>query len=360
MQGPVPGTIPEERFRTLIRATQDAIVQADASGRVVDWNPAAEEMFGYGREEILGEPLTVLMPERFRESHEAGIRRYLETGDAKVLGETVELHGLRADGTEFPIELTIDTWSADDERFFSGIIRDITERKRTEKRLQQSIETWEAFGYGISHDLKEPLRTIKGHLELVDGRLEDADEEIRESLTYAIDGTARMSKLIDGLLAYARVETRGEPPEPTSLEDIVQAACDDLQHLLEESDATVEIEEDLPEVAVDEAQVRQVLQTLIENSVKYSGKEPPSITVQAERIRSNGWVKVRVEDEGIGIEPEKTDEVFRMFHQLDPAVTGSGIGLALSRRIVLRHGGEISAEGEPGEGTTIQMTLPAP
>ncbi len=361
MEGPIPGTVPEERFRALFRATQDAVIHADSSGRIVDWNPAAAEMFGYDREAVIGEPLTTLMPERYREAHEAGIRRFLETGDATVIGDTVELEGRRRDGTEFPIELTLDTWTADDDRYFSGIVRDITERKRSQERLEQSLETWEAFGYGISHDLKEPLRTIKGHLELVTKHLEDedVDEGIRESLDYALDGAERMSRLIEGLLAYARVETRGPDPEPVPLDTIVQDALDDLDHLLDESDALVEVAEDLPSVRADEAQIRQVVQTLVENSVKYSGDGPPEIEIDAERTETNGWVEVHVTDDGIGIDPDKADEIFRMFHQLDPAVDGSGIGLALSKRIVQRHGGDIDVDAASGQETTIRFTLPA-
>lgn len=358
MEGPVPGTVPAERFASLFQASQDAIVQADGDGRIVDVNPATGEMFGYDPEELAGEPLTKLMPERYRDQHREGLNRYLKTGKARVIGETVELQGRRKDGTEFPIELTIDTWTAEDDRYFSGIIRDVTDRKETQNQLEQSLQTWEEFGYAISHDLQEPLRSIKGHLQLVDQRLDEVDDEISESIDHAMSGADRLSILIEGLLDYARVQTRGAEFETVELEAVVHDVRQDLEHLLDEEDARVETEDPLPAVHGDAAQIRQLLQNLVENAVKYSGDEPARVRVMGSPV-GGGQVELRVHDEGVGVAPEDQENIFRMSYQAEPEAPGSGIGLALCERIVNRHGGSIGVDSAPGEGTTFKITLPA-
>lgn len=358
MEGPVPGTVPAERFASLFQASQDGIIQADGDGRIVEVNPAAGEMFGYDPDELTGEPLTKLMPERYRDQHREGLNRYLKTGEARVIGETVELHGRRKDGTEFPIELTIDTWTAEDERYFSGIIRDITERKETEHQLEQSLQTWEEFGYAISHDFQEPLRSIKGHLQLVDQRLDDVEGEIRESIDHAMSGADRLSMLIEGLLDYARVQTRGAEFETVELDAVVREVHQDLEHLIDEHEAQVDVEDPLPAIHGDAAQIRQLLQNLVENAVKYSGDGPPRIRVTGSPV-GGGQVELRVHDEGVGIAPEDQEDIFRMSYQAESEASGSGIGLALCQRIVNRHGGLIRVDSAPGEGATFTATLPA-
>lgn len=358
MEGPVPGTVPAERFESLFQASQDAIVQADDDGRIVDVNPATAEMFGYDRDELVGEPLTKLMPERYRDKHRQGLKRYLKTGQARVIGETVELHGLRKGGTEFPIELTIDTWTAEDDRYFSGIIRDITGRREVQRRLEQSLQTWEEFGYAISHDLQEPLRSIIGHLQLVDQRLEEVDEEIRESIEHAMSGAERLNSLIEGLLDYARVQMRGLEFERVELAAVVGDVRQDLEHLLEEQDARVEVEDPLPAVQGDAAQIRQILQNLVENAVKYSGDGPPRVQIAAQPSGGR-QVELLVHDEGVGIAPREQEDIFKMSYQAESQASGSGIGLALCRRIVERHGGSIEVDSTPGKGTTFTVRLPA-
>lgn len=359
MGGAEDGAVVEERFRALARSIPDAVVQADASGRIVGWNPAATEMFGHEREEILGEPLKALMPERYHDAYERGLRRFFETGERNVIGSTVQLHGRRADGSEFPLELTLGTWVSDGDRYFGGVIRDVTERAEREEQLERALETWKEFGYGISHDLKEPLRTLEGHLQLIERASTEAlSEELQASLKHAMEGAERMERRIDALLAYTRVETRGEAFEPTDLGHLVEDVRNDIGRRLGETEALLETSIDAPKVRVDPAQIGQVLQNLLENAVKYSGDEPPEIEIEATPQTSREVVEVRVRDAGVGIDPEAQEDVFQLFHQAHQDAEGSGIGLALCRRIVQRHGGRIGVESTPGEGTTVWFTLP--
>ncbi|SEQ89610.1 PAS domain-containing protein [Natrinema salaciae] len=247
-----------------------------------------------------------------------------------------------------------------DDEIFAGmvVVQDVTERREYQRKLEASNERLEQFAYAASHDLQEPLRMVTSYLQLLERRYGDAfDEDGREFLTFAVDGAERMREMIDGLLEYSRVETRGEPFEPVDLEAVFEAVREDLQLQLEETDAELTVE-DLPRVEGDASQLRQVLQNLLSNAITYSGDEPPRVHVGAER-RGDEWT-ISVRDEGIGIDPDDQDRVFTIFDRLHSRekYEGTGIGLALCERIVERHGGDIWVDSEPGEGATFTVTLP--
>ncbi|WP_222918000.1 ATP-binding protein [Natrinema sp. SYSU A 869] len=225
--------------------------------------------------------------------------------------------------------------------------------------FEASNERLEQFAYAASHDLQEPLRMVTSYLTLVESRYgDDLDADGREFIEYAVDGADRMREMIDGLLAYSRVGTQGDAFEPVDLEAVFTAVRQDLEVQLAESDATVETAA-LPHVEGDRNQLRQLFQNLLSNAIEYSGDDPPRITVTAER-NGTDWT-VSVADEGIGIDPTDADRIFEVFQRLHSRdeYAGTGIGLALCKRIVERHGGEIWVESEPGEGSTFSMTLPA-
>ncbi|TYL38710.1 histidine kinase [Natronococcus pandeyae] len=224
--------------------------------------------------------------------------------------------------------------------------------------LEESNERLEHFAYAASHDLQEPLRMVTSYLTLIESRYDDAlDEDGQEFLEFAVDGADRMRQMIDGLLAYSRVDTRGDPFAPVDLEDVLAEVQSDLQMQIEETDADVTIES-LPYVAGDSDQLRQLFQNLLSNAIKYSGDEPPRVHVSAEQS-DEGWA-VSVRDEGIGIESNEIDGIFELFQRLHThdEESGTGIGLALCQRIVERHDGEIEVDSEPGEGSRFTITLP--
>ncbi|RQG96580.1 PAS domain-containing sensor histidine kinase [Natrarchaeobius chitinivorans] len=241
---------------------------------------------------------------------------------------------------------------------FPGALADITERKQFERRLEESNRRLEQFAYAASHDLQEPLRMITSYLQLIERRYADEfDEDGQEFIDFAVDGAERMRDMIDGLLEYSRVETRGDPFEPVDLDDVLEAVRADLQVAIEESDATITVES-LPRVEGDPEQVRQVFQNVLSNAIEYSD-DPPRVDVSA--VQNGSEVIVSVSDEGIGIDPEDRERVFEVFqslHERDEH-SGTGIGLALCKRIVERHGGDIWLESQPGEGATFSFTLPA-
>lgn len=200
---------------------------------------------------------------------------------------------------------------------------------------------------------------VSSYVGLIDRRYGDQlDEEGREFLEFAIDGADRMREMIDGLLAYSRVDSRGSPMEPLELDAVLEAVYRDLQMKIEESEADVSTTS-LPRVEGDADQLRQLFQNLLDNAISYSGDEPPVVHVSAER--EDDEVLVSVRDEGVGFDPADADRVFEVFQSLHTPAEGggTGIGLALCKRIVERHGGDLQVETTPGEGATFRFTLPA-
>ncbi|MDF9747626.1 sensor histidine kinase [Natrinema salsiterrestre] len=233
------------------------------------------------------------------------------------------------------------------------------ERQRSERELEASNERLEQFAHAASHDLKEPLRMVSSYLSLVEDRYADElDADGREFIEFAVDGADRMRAMIDGLLAYSQVETQGDPFEPVDLNAVLANVRTDLELRLEETDAALS-SESLPRVRGDADQLRQLFQNVLSNALEYCGDEPPQIHIGVRRDGSD-WI-VSVSDEGIGIDPADEERIFEVFQRLHSHEehAGTGIGLALCRRIVERHGGEIWHESEQGDGATFEFALPA-
>jgi PAS domain S-box-containing protein len=254
----------------------------------------------------------------------------------------------------------------------AGVHQDITERKHAEAQLEQyaadlkrSNEELEQFGYVISHDLREPLRMVKSYLALLAQRYRDAlDAKANQYIDYAVDGAERMQAMIQALLDLSRVETRGRAFAPTDVEAVLERTRVVLRPAVRETDAEI-THDPLPTVMADEAQLAQVFQNLIANAIKFRREGvPPRVHVTAREGERGGegegeWI-ISVTDNGIGIDPEQADRLFRIFQRLHTAdeYPGLGLGLALCKRIVERHGGRIWVESEPGRGATFTFTLP--
>lgn len=364
----------ETRFREFVDAAPDSVVAIDHQGLIVLVNRQTELVFGYQREELIGQPLEMLVPERLRRSHVAHRTAYAAAPHTRPMGVGLQLYGRCRDGREIPVEISLSPLPAPDGLMVTAVIRDVTEQRRAARQLQQtaallarqtaelarSNQELEQFAYIASHDLQEPLRMVASYTQLLarryQGRL-DADAD--EFIGYAVDGANRMHRLIQDLLAYSRVGTRGHPFVAVDCGRLVDAVVADLQPLLQEAGATI-THETLPVVHGDQTQLRQLWQNLLENALKYRQPAlPPQVVIAA--TTEGEWWHFTVQDNGIGIAPEFAERIFVIFQRLhtQDEYPGTGIGLAICKKILERHGGRIWVESAVGTGATFHFTLPA-
>lgn len=357
----------EQRFRSVAETAMDAIITANADDRITYFNPTAEKMFGYAQREAMNQPLTMLLPERLHESHRQRFARYVEMQDPHFVSRVLELTALRRDGREFPVEISLAAHEEHGEMVITGIIRDITERKLAEQRLNETAEALarsnhelEQFAYIASHDLQEPLRKVRGFGDMLRTQAGDAlDETARDYLRRMQGAAERMQALIHALLTYSRITTKAQPFERVDLNEIAQQVVDDLVMRLRETAGQVHIDE-LPQLDADPVQMRQLLQNLISNGLKFHRQGvPPEVRVSGELIDETSC-HIRVEDNGIGFEPKEAQRLFKPFQRLHNrmAYEGTGIGLAVCQKIVERHGGSITVDSTPGRGSVFSIVLP--
>lgn len=373
-----------ERLRAVIDTAVDGVILIDADGVVQTFNKACEGLFGYAAEEVVGRNIRMLMPEPYHSQHDGYLRRYLDTGERKIIGIGREVSARRKDGTVFPIELSVGEAQQGADRNFVGIIRDVTARKEAETALilhsrelerlnralrRQSVDLERSntelrlFASAASHDLKEPLRKIQTFGDfLVSEYADRLEDDGRHYVGIMVDSAARMARMIDGILAYSRAGLAEIEVSDVSLTGLWQSVCSDLEIQIEEAGATVSIG-DLPSIEADPVRLHQVFQNLLSNALKYRSPERP-LTVAVDGgidTRTGGRdCVITVTDNGSGFDPEFAEAVFEPFKRLQgrKGVDGIGLGLALCHRIVRLHSGNIEAEGRPAEGATFRVILP--
>ena len=355
----------EGRYRGLLEAAPDAMVVVNEVGEIVLLNVQAEKQFGYRRDELLGQKVTNIIPEGFAERLIADDLRSAEEALAQQIGTGIELIARRKDGREFPIELMLSPLRNAEEILVTAAIRNISVRKAADSSLLQKIqelnrsnEELAQFAYIASHDLQEPLRMVASYTQLLSRRYKgklDADAD--EFIAFAMDGANRMQRLIQDLLAYSRVGTKGKDLLETSSEDALRQALVNLRGAIEDSGALV-THDPLPTVLADEMQLIQLFQNLVGNAIKYQKPGIPQVHVSAARNDGKKW-NFSVKDNGLGIDPQYFEKIFGMFQRLHKRdeFSGTGIGLAISKKIVERHGGSISVESQPGQGSTFRFAL---
>jgi PAS domain S-box-containing protein len=332
----------EERFRLAVEASPSGMILVDATTRIVLVNGEVERMFGYTRQELTGELVEQLL-------HDDSPGR-----------------GHRKDGSEFPAEIKLNRLETREGPLTLCVIVDVSERQAMLQRLeaqtaelQRSNDELTQFAYVASHDLREPLRMVTSYTELLAARYrEKLDERAVKYLHHIMDGSTRMQQLIRDLLNYAKVGTRSMQMVPVDLNLVVQRVTRDLRAYIDDARAEVIIHT-LPTVLSEEVQSGQLFQNLIGNAIKFRGQRPPRVLVTATREGAD-W-RISVTDNGIGIDMKFRERVFEIFQRLHERGTyeGTGVGLAVVKRIVERHGGRIWFESILGEGTRFSFTLPA-
>ncbi|ELZ00917.1 PAS/PAC sensor signal transduction histidine kinase [Natrialba chahannaoensis JCM 10990] len=341
-----------EQYETVVETAHDGIYVLDEERQFELVNESFADLTSFSRTALLGQHVSAVFDGEFA-SPEAEQWESEATDELPLFEETITA-GPNETQT---VENRFVFLDEDSQEQQIGVTRDVTQREEYRQQLVESNERLSQFAYAVSHDLQEPLRMVTSYLQLLERRYgDDLDEDADEFIDYAVDGAERMREMIDDLLEYSRVGTQGDPFEPVELNEVINDACTDLQLQIENSDAHIE-SGSLPQVSGDKGQLCRVFQNVLSNAIEYSGDDPPRIAVSAERDGSKWRISVR--DEGIGIDPEKTDRIFEVFQRLHSRdeSEGTGIGLALCRRIIERHDGEIWVESEPGEGSTFSFML---
>jgi len=356
----------EAKLNAFVEAVPEGMLLVSNDGAIHLVNRRMEEMFGYSREELLGKRLDMLVPDRYRSRHSGHRARYFEEPKVRAMGAGRDLTGRRKDGSEFPVEIGLSYVDTGEGMLALGIVIDITERKRVESEfarinseLVRSNTELGQFAYVASHDLQEPLRMVTGYLQLLEKRYKgQIDQEGTEFIRYAVEGAVRMKRLIEDLLALSRAGTQKASFRPVDSRTLFEAACANLSVAIRESAAEV-TSDSLPMIIADTGLLTQVFQNLIGNAIKFRRKDhPPHVHVTAE-VAKDAWV-FSIRDNGIGIETRHQDRIFGIFERLHSSdqYEGSGVGLAITQRILERHGGRIWVESKIGEGSTFFFSIP--
>ncbi len=355
------------QLRAVVDHAIDGLITIDARGHIERFNPACERIFGYKAEEVTGRNIKMLMPEPYHSEHDGYLNNHLTTGKTKIIGTSGrEVSGRRKDGSVFPLDLSVSSFTLDDGVHFSGILRDITARKQAEERLEMAVseltesnQQLERFAHICSHDLQEPIRVISNYTErLAQHMASSMDEKASHYMHYIVDGAARARELIGSILTYSRVGTETEPLETIDCRDLLATVLTDLEQAIQESGARITFDT-LPIITCHPPRMRQLFQNLLTNALKFRRSDvPPHVHIGAER-KGDGW-QFSVRDNGIGIAPEYKNRVFVIFQRLNrrDEYPGTGIGLALCKKIVEQYDGKIWLESQPGEGTCFFFTLP--
>ncbi|WP_276134332.1 PAS domain-containing sensor histidine kinase [Polluticoccus soli] len=357
----------KNNIEQIITSAPDAIIVINERSEILLWNPMAEQLFGWKANEVLDRLLPeVIIPKAYREAHLNGMRRLLTTGESTILYKTVEVTGLHKTKGEIDIAITISRMRVSSKWNFIAFLRDITIEKEHQKQLsikQQQLEKQneelEQYAWLASHDLKEPLRKIQTFSDLLIQRHQALLPESGQSYLSAIhNAAARMSNLIQDILSYSRVSPNNKHLEMVDLNKIVADVIQDLDPVIKESGAEITAN-DLGVIECDSTDMSHLFQNLISNALKYRKPEiAPAIKITGEQ--NNDVLYLQVKDNGIGFEPEYAEKIFQMFQRLHSQneYEGTGIGLALCKKIVERYNGHITAEGMPGVGATFTITLP--
>ncbi|MFC1601110.1 PAS domain S-box protein [Candidatus Sumerlaeota bacterium] len=352
----------ETRHRQLLSTAKDALVGIDDSQRISFFNLAAERAFGYATDEVIGQPIWVILP-KARASAGGSIAPFLQAGQTQRIGITRELSAKRKDGDVFPVEVSLSVFTLKDKPHFTAIIRDIAARKRMDERIEQMIrnlrlanQEMEDFTYVVSHDMKAPLRAVKNMSQfLAEDCADQLDARGCDYLQRLQDSVTLMSQLIDDLLHLSHISAM--KPEPALIE--TDAIIEKVLSILKPS-ANVEVRysRELPAITCTPAKIEQVFLNLISNGIKYNDREKIEIEI-GHILRDNEFL-FYVKDNGIGIDKQYQYRIFQLFQRLHKRneYDGTGIGLTIARKVVQEHGGRIWFESEEGVGTTFFFTIP--
>lgn len=361
----------EFNLQQLLHFAPDAIIAINTEGIISFWNPKAEQIFGWSQQEVKGKSLAeTIIPPQYREAHNQGMKRYLSTGRAQVMGRSIEVTALNKKGDEFYVSLTISSAIQDGKTTFIAFLRDISEQKRNEleldkkrKELEQTNQHLEQFAHVASHDMKEPIRKISLYSQMLiddkDNTLSPASEENLKKIRKA---GSRLTQMVEGVLNYSQLKNYNESSEDIALADILCTIETDLELLIREKQAKLQYG-GFPLFRGVQFLIFQLFYNLINNSLKFSSPGVKPVIAITHRIiegdAGNTFIEISVTDNGIGFDQKYAETIFNTFARLHSRsqYEGTGLGLALCKNIAEKHGGTIRAESrEPGAAFIV--TLP--
>ena len=355
-----------EQFRMVVESAPNAMIMVDYSGNIVMVNKQTETLFGYHRDELIGEKVEILIPGRFRKHHSELRNDFYSEPKARPMGVGRDLFGVKKDGTEIPVEIGLNPLEHSESHFILASIIDITERKKNEeaiqlytKRIKDKNKELEQFTFIASHDLREPLNSISSLIDfLVEHEKQKFDEETLKQLNFISKSSLRMTDLVKGLLDYARLGKNAEF-ERIDLNEIVATVVNDLEISIKSSNAKISVNE-LPVLSALKMEIRLMFQNLISNAIKYRKPDcAPEIDISAKKVKA-GW-EFAITDNGIGIPSDQKEKIFVIFQRLHgrDEYDGIGIGLSHCRKIAELHDGKIWVESELNKGSTFYFLIPS-
>lgn len=352
-------------FQVVVESAPNSIIMVDPTGKIVFMNKHTEKLFGYSKKVLIGKNISILLPERYGNTHHEMIKKFFKNPQTRTMGAGRDLQGIKKNGEEFPVEIGLNPLKTEEGTFVLASIIDITERKKLElrerhyiKALETKNKELEQFAYIASHDLREPLQSIYSFIQLIDSDYSDLLDEVgKESIRYINDSINRMKNLIQGLLEYSRLGREAQLEE-LDLNDLVQEVLDDLNFSIHGSNAKITVNH-LPTIKGYPVEIRLLFQNLISNAIKFRKKDVvPRIKVSSKKSK-NYW-RFEVSDNGIGIPSDYYEKIFTIFQRLHrrEEYEGTGIGLAHCRKIIDLHHGEIWVESKPGQGSNFYFSIP--
>ncbi len=365
----------EARKNSILETSLDCVIMIDAESRILEWNRAAEKTFGLRRDEVLDKQLPdLIIPPSLRDAHRRGMENYLKTGIGPVIGTRIEIAGMRSDGSEFPVELAVNRISIQGAPLFTATLRDITERKQAQDDLQQAKDAAESantakssFLANMSHELRTPLNAILGYSEmLLEEARESEDETLSKDLTRINSAGKHLLALIGDILDLSKIDAGRMDlyPETFSVEMLVRDVSSTVESLISRNGNTLEVtlEPELGTMFADMTKMRQNLFNLLSNAAKFTSEGKIQLDVQSDREEGKDDLVFTVRDTGRGIPPERMDQLFLPFSQLDKSISrdfgGTGLGLTITRKFSQMMGGDVSVTSELGKGSAFTIRLP--
>lgn len=347
------------KFQRLLEVAPDGIIIVDRGGLITLVNAQAEKLFGYLREELLGQPIEILVPERFRGAHAGHRENYHTQPRTRPMGAGLDLAGRRKDGSEFPVEISLSPIETEEGARVISIVRDITDKKGVEQKLREKIREMDDFVHVVSHDLKEPLRGIEAFAGfLAEDYAHLLDDEGRRYVQFLKSSAVRMKDLIHDLLTLASISRKAPAQQKVDLNRILGNVEQDLSYTIEQKKVRISRKHPLPTVVCDPTRMGELFKNLLSNAVKFNMSSVPEIEIDLKEEK--GFYLFSVKDNGIGIDPRYQAQIFGLFERLHPQeeFEGTGAGLAICKKIIEDCGGKLWVESALGKGSTFFFTLP--